>query len=236
MELTKTNVPMKGFALLVFSISLANFMSAIDGTIVTVALPSISEVFNVTPGTASWIITSYILVMASCVLIFGKVSDVIGFKKVFISGFLIFTLGSCAAGFLPEFLDSFPVFIGSRVFQTVGASMMTAIGPAMVTAYIPMKLKGKAMGTVFTMQAFGAAIGPTIGGILTQYLSWNWIFFINIPIGIAAILLGKKVIPEMAVKNGGPGSIGPEQSSSLLDLHHCSLPCRKDRIWGGPVL
>ncbi len=114
--------------------------------------------------------------------------------------------------------------------------MMTAIGPAMVTAYIPMKLKGKTMGTVFTMQAFGAAIGPTIGGILTQYLSWNWIFFINIPIGIAAILLGKKVIPEMAVKNGGPGSIGPEQSSSLLDLHHCSLPCRKDRIWGGPVL
>ncbi len=83
MELTKTNVPMKGFALLVFSISLANFMSAIDGTIVTVALPSISEVFNVTPGTASGIITSYILVMASCVLIFGKVSDIIGFKKSF---------------------------------------------------------------------------------------------------------------------------------------------------------
>ena len=75
--------------------------------------------------------------------------------------------------------------------------MITAIGPAMVTAYIPMKMKGKAMGIVLTFAALGTAIGPTIGGILTQFLSWNWIFFINVPVGIIAILLGAKVIPAM---------------------------------------
>jgi len=205
MTVTRADPVFSGLILLIFSISLANFMSAIDGTIVTVALPTISEIFGVSPGMASWVITSYILVMAGCVLIFGKVSDVIGFKTVFLSGFMIFTIGSFAAGFLPEFLNSFPVFIISRIFQAVGASMITAIGPAMVTAYIPMEYKGKAMGTVFTMQALGGAIGPTAGGILTQHLSWSWIFFINIPIGIGAILLGAKVIPEKERRKWVPG-------------------------------
>ena len=140
--------------------------------------------FNVTTSTVSWVSTIYLLVMAGCVLIFGKVSDVIGFKKVFLSGFLIFTIGSFACGFLPDFIHSFPVLIGSRAFQAVGGAMITAIGPAMVTAYIPMEQKGKAMGIVLTFAALGTAIGPTIGGILTQFLSWNWIFFINVPVGI----------------------------------------------------
>lgn len=194
-----------GFVLLIFSISLANFMAALDGTIVSVALPTISQIFTVAPGMASWIITGYILVMSGCVLIFGKVSDIIGFKKVFLYGFLIFTLGSLASGYLPGFLNSFPVFILSRIFQAVGAAMIMAIGPAMVTAFIPMELKGKAMGTIFTIQALGGAIGPTLGGFLTQHLSWSWIFFINIPIGIGAILLGSRVIPESTAKPWRPG-------------------------------
>ena len=186
-----------GFSLLIISISLATFMSALDATIVNIALPTISSAFNVSTSTVSWVSTIYLLVMAGCVLIFGKVSDVIGFKKVFLSGFLIFTIGSFACGFLPDFIHSFPVLIGSRAFQAIGGAMITAIGPTMVTAYIPMVQKGKAMGIVLTFAALGTAIGPTIGGILTQFLSWNWIFFINVPVGICAILLGTKVIPAM---------------------------------------
>ena len=75
--------------------------------------------------------------------------------------------------------------------------MITAIAPAMVTAYIPMKQKGKAMGIIMTVAALGTAIGPTIGGVLTQYLSWHWIFLINVPVGFCAILLGAKVIPTI---------------------------------------
>ncbi len=197
MELDRADTRKKGFSLLIISISLATFMSALDGTIVNIALPTISEAFNVTTSMVSWVSTIYLLVMAGCVLIFGKVSDVIGFKKVFLSGFLIFTIGSFACGFLPDFIYSFTVLIGSRAIQAVGGAMITAIGPAMVTAYIPMEQKGKAMGIVLTFAALGTAIGPTIGGILTQFLSWNWIFFINVPVGICAILLGAKVIPSI---------------------------------------
>lgn len=213
MELSRDDTQKKGFTLLIISISLANFMAAFDATIVNVALPTISKIFNVLPGTASWILTVYVLIMAGCVLIFGKVSDVIGFKKMFLSGFLIFTLGSVACGFLPAILNSFPVLIASRAFQALGASMITAIGPAMVAAYIPMDLRGKAMGTIFTFAALGMALGPTIGGILTQYLSWSWIFFINIPIGFGAILLGSKVIPDMA---SGKWKTGFDRAGAVL--------------------
>jgi EmrB/QacA subfamily drug resistance transporter len=205
MELDTADNRKKGFGLLIISISLATFMSALDGTIVNIALPTISQAFNVTTSTVSWVSTIYLLVMAGCVLIFGKVSDVIGFKKVFLSGFLIFTIGSFSCGFLPDFITSFPVLIVSRAFQAVGGAMITAIGPAMVTAYIPMEQKGKAMGIVLTFAALGTAIGPTIGGILTQYLSWSWIFFINVPVGIIAILLGAKVIPAMKPKERTAG-------------------------------
>ncbi|WP_300041052.1 MFS transporter [Methanospirillum sp.] len=201
------------FTILMVTIALANFMAALDSSIVTVALPTISKIFNILPGTASLVITVYILVMAGCVLIFGKISDVIGFKRMFLSGFLIFTLGSVVCGFLPALLNSFSAFVVSRIFQAIGATMITAIGPGMVAAYIPIEMRGKAMGTIFTMAALGMAIGPTIGGILTQYLSWSWIFFINIPIGLLAILCGKMVIPETASK---PWKLGFDRLGSVL--------------------
>ncbi len=196
MENNRLGTDLKGgLNLLILSISLATFMSALDGTIVNIALPTISADFNISSTTVSWVATIYMLVLAGCVLIFGKLSDGIGFKKVFLSGFVIFTLGSFFCGLLPDLLSSFPVLIASRAFQAIGGAMITAIGPAMVTAFIPMKEKGKAMGIIMTTAALGTAIGPTIGGFLTQYLSWHWIFLINVPVGIIAVLLGAKVIP-----------------------------------------
>jgi len=201
MEITRHGTDQTGFALLVISISLASFMSALDGTIVNIALPTISKGFDISTSTVSWVSTIYLLVMAGCVLIFGKLSDGIGFKKVFLSGFVIFTIGSFSCGLLPDLLSSFPVLIVSRAFQAVGGAMITAIAPAMITAYIPMKQKGKAMGIIMTVAALGTAIGPSIGGVLTQFLSWHWIFFINVPVGIIAILLGAKVIPGSTPHN-----------------------------------
>ncbi len=204
MEKNSLGTGKAGLNLLIISISLAAFMSALDGTIVNIALPTISADFNLSSSTVSWVATIYLLVMAGCVLIFGKLSDGIGFKKVFLSGFVIFTLGSFSCGLLPDLLNSFPVLIGSRAFQAIGGAMITAIAPAMVTAYIPMKEKGKAMGIIMTVAALGTAIGPTIGGVLTQYLSWHWIFLINVPVGIIAILLGLKVIP-VSTPHDNPG-------------------------------
>src|SRR5208283_2880561 len=113
------------FFLLVLSISLATFMAGLDGTIVNIALPTISEAFHVSSTTVSWVATAYLLVMAGCVLVFGKISDIIGFKRVFLSGFAIFTLGSLACGVLPDLFNSLGVLIGSRMVQAVGGAMMT---------------------------------------------------------------------------------------------------------------
>ncbi|MDP3564225.1 MAG: MFS transporter, partial [Methanoregula sp.] len=175
MEIKSPETGKAGLNLLILSISLAAFMSALDGTIVNIALPTISSVFEISTSTVSWVSTIYLLVMAGCVLIFGKLSDGIGFKKVFLSGFVIFTLGSFSCALLPDLLSSFPVLVISRAFQAIGGAMITAIAPAMVTAYIPMQQKGKAMGIIMTVAALGTAIGPTIGGVLTQFLSWHWI-------------------------------------------------------------
>jgi len=197
METTGTGKK-ESYTLLIFSISLAMFMGSLDGTIVNIALPAIAESFNISTTTVSWVSSAYLLVMAGCVLVFGKISDIIGFKKVFLAGFTIFTLGSLCCAVLPDMTGSFLTLIGSRVLQALGGAMITAIAPAMITVYIPMEQKGKAMGIVMTFAALGMALGPTIGGALTQYLSWHWIFLINVPVGIVAILLGAKVIPAMA--------------------------------------
>ncbi|OPX61934.1 MFS transporter [Methanoregula sp. PtaB.Bin085] len=185
----------EGFTLLILSISLAMFMSSLDGTIVNIALPAISESFRISATDVSWVATSYLLVLVGCVLVFGKISDMIGFKRVFLAGFTIFTLGSLSCGVLPEIFGGFYALIASRMFQAIGGAMIAAIAPAMITAYIPVDLKGKAMGIIMIFAALGTALGPTIGGVLTQYLSWHWIFIINVPVGIVAVLLGAKVIP-----------------------------------------
>ena len=199
---TRQNTDNTHYFLLLISISLAVFMATLDGTIVNIALPAISEAFSLSTSAVSWVSTIYLLVMSGCVLIFGKISDIIGFKKIFLTGFIIFTIGSFTCGTLADLTGSFLTLVGSRAFQAIGGAMMTAIAPAMITAYIPHEKKGKSMGFIMTVAALGTAIGPTIGGFLTQYLSWNWIFFINIPVGIIAVILGHRVIPGSETSSG----------------------------------
>jgi len=206
MDSPGTGPQVKGYGLLILSISLATFMSSLDGTIVNIALPAITEAFSLSTTTVSWVATSYLLVLVGCVLVFGKVSDTIGYKRIFLSGFAIFTLGSFFCGFLPEFVFGFPSLVASRIFQAVGGAMLAAVAVAMITAYIPAEQKGKAMSIIMLFASLGTAIGPTVGGILTQYLSWHWIFFINVPVGIFAILLGAKVIPSTTPPVAGTGA------------------------------
>ncbi|MDR0980758.1 MAG: MFS transporter [Methanocalculaceae archaeon] len=189
-----------GVGLLIFVVALAAFMSALDGTIVNIAIPTISEIFDLSASSVSWVATIYLLVMAGCILICGKVADVIGFKKVFLAGFAIFTIGSFACGFFPELLNSYPSLLIGRVLQALGGAMLMAIAPAMITTFVPPEQKGKAMGILMTIAALGTALGPVLGGFLTQYFSWEWIFYINVPVGVLAIVLGVKAIP---VQNKG---------------------------------
>ena len=177
----------KTLKLIILSAALAAFMSSLDGTIVNIALPTISDIFDLPSSSVSWVSTIYLLVMAGSLLIVGKLTDSIGYRKIFLTGFVLFTFGSFACGFFPEVTGSFGMLLLSRVIQALGGVMMTIIGPAMLTRYMPGVQRAKGLSVVVLFASIGMALGPTLGGLLTEYLSWNWIFYINVPVGIVTL-------------------------------------------------
>ena len=179
------------------SVAFGMFMSNLDISIVNISLPVISQYFNVSIGIVSRVVLVYFLILTGFLLGFGKLGDIKGFKKVFIAGFFIFILGS----FLCGISGSINQLIAFRVIQAIGGSILTALPPAIVTTLLPTNTRGKALGIVGIFAAFGISVGPAVGGFITAYLNWRWIFFINIPLGIIAIFMGNWVLPGKQVKS-----------------------------------
>ncbi|GAB7016645.1 MFS transporter [Methanogenium cariaci] len=178
--------------LLLGAVSLGVIMDGLDGSIVNVALPQIAADFNTDAGTIAWVIIAYLLMMAGLLLVFGKIADRGLMKKIFISGFIIFTLSSFICGISPDL----NILLAGRVIQGLGAAMIAAVAPLICVRYLPPHMLGVALAVIAASSSIGFAAGPPIGGILTQYLSWHWIFLINIPIGIIGIPFVHKVIPK----------------------------------------
>jgi EmrB/QacA subfamily drug resistance transporter len=177
--------------LLLSAVALGVVMDGIDGSIVNVALPTMAVCFDTDTGTIAWVIITYLLMMAGLLLVFGKLADRGLAKKLFLLGFVIFTLGSAACGISP----SLDILLASRLVQGVGAAMIAAVAPLLCIRYLPPEMLGTALGVIAATSSIGFAAGPAIGGILTQHLSWHWIFLVNIPIGILGILFAARVIP-----------------------------------------
>ncbi len=159
----------------------ASFMAILDFNVVSIALPTITTIFNVPVGLSQWILTSYQVTMTVTALIFGKLADYIGKSKLFILGFLIFTVSSIACG-LSTFLAELVLF---RILQAIGASMVLSINLAILMQIFPENEKGKVMGYFTAVIGLGMLIGPTVGGFIVDAFGWPYIFFVNIPIGIA---------------------------------------------------
>jgi len=176
--------------LILLLISLASFMGALDATIVNISLPTMSKYFQTDVATVSWVSMSYLLVLSGTLITFGRVADIHGYKKIYLSGFAVFTIGSLLCGLSATIY----MLIGFRVLQGAGAAMLQAIGGAMVVRYLPEKNRGTAFGILTTSAAVGLAAGTPLGGFLSQFYSWHWIFFINVPVGITAIILGITVL------------------------------------------
>ncbi|MGA2162128.1 MAG: MFS transporter [Methanoregula sp.] len=192
----------------IFILALSSFMASLDATIVNISLPTIAESFHVSINTVSWVAMSYLLVLSGFLLVFGKLGDMKGFRKIFLAGFSLFTFGSLLCGYA----FSIEALIGFRLIQGIGAAALEAIGPAMVVIYLPKEIRGRVLGILATVVSLGVAAGPIIGGFLTEYVSWHWIFIINVPIGICAIIMGLKWIPaDRITKRPGlfdyPGAI-----------------------------
>ncbi|MBR1369989.1 multidrug MFS transporter [Methanocalculus chunghsingensis] len=178
---------------LVIVIALGSFMAGLDGTIVNIALPSIAQYFEISTVLVSWVLTAYLIILVSLLLAASRLGDMKGYRNVFLGGFLLFTIGSV----LCAFSTSIEFLLLSRMVQAIGAAGISAVGAAMVTTALPPSLRGQALGIVAMFAMLGAALGPVAGGFLTSILSWQYIFFVNLPVGMAAIILGMRIIPHI---------------------------------------
>jgi drug resistance transporter, EmrB/QacA subfamily len=171
---------------------MSTFMSTLDGSIVNVALPKMADALNVTTSRIQLVVTSYLIVIAGTVLIFGRLGDMLGKAKMFKFGLGLFTFGS----FLCGITSSFPILIVARIVQAIGAAGTMANNQGIITEIFPPNERGKALGFLGTSVALGALVGPGLGGIIVGAASWEFIFLINIPIGIIAFFYANKLLPK----------------------------------------
>ena len=163
----------------------ASFMTTLDGSIVNIGLPSIARTFHVgINGAIEWIIIGYLVVIAAVLLSFGRLADMIGRKPIFLTGLVVFILGSALSGLAPSLL----FLILARLFQGIGGALIFSVNVAMITGTFPSNERGLALGLNAVVVSLGVAAGPTIGGIITQFLTWRWIFYVNVPICILVLL------------------------------------------------
>ncbi len=168
------------------------FMIMLDNTVVNVALPSIQKDLKVSVSSLEWVVNAYFLTFAALMLTGGKLADRYGRRRLFIIGLAIFTASSLACGLS----TSGSTLIAFRAVQGVGAAMMNPATLSIITATFPPRQRGTAMGIWVGVSAVALALGPITGGLLAEHANWSWIFFINVPIGIFAIVVARIVIRE----------------------------------------
>ena len=171
----------------------AMLMNTLDQTIVNVALPTIQHDLHFTQSALAWVIDAYLITFAGALLLAGRLGDLIGRKKVFLVGVALFTLASAACGAA----DSQALLVGARFAQGLGAALSSSVILAIIVADFPVPAeRAKAMSSYIIVAVGGGSLGLLVGGYVTQALSWHWIFFINIPIGIVTFALGTALIDE----------------------------------------
>ncbi|MFJ9829075.1 MFS transporter [Streptomyces sp. NPDC101160] len=178
-------------ALAVLATSL--LMTVLDGSIVTVAMPAIQADLGFTPGGLSWVVNAYLIAFGALLLLAGRLGDLIGRKRMFLAGTGLFTAASVLAG-----AAATPaVLVAARFLQGVGSAMASAVSLGiLVTLFTEPRERARAFAVFGFTGAAGASIGQVAGGLLTDALAWNWIFFINLPIGAAALLLALPALPK----------------------------------------
>jgi EmrB/QacA subfamily drug resistance transporter len=173
-------------------IGIGTFMTALDSSVVNMILPVVNTDFGSSVATIEWVVIVYLLVVSGLLLTFGRLGDLYGHRRIFLGGFLIFVLSSMACGMAQQ--EGW--LIAFRGIQAIGAAMLAANSPAILTKSFPPEQRGQALGLQATMTYLGLTVGPSLGGWLTTQLSWRAVFYINVPVGGLALLLGYLFVPR----------------------------------------
>ena len=178
--------------LAVIAVLAAIMMGVLDGTVMNVALPTLSKEFNVTPSDIIWVVNAYQLVVTMMLLGFAAIGDVFGYKKVFLCGVSIFVTASA----LCAMSKSFEMMVASRILQGIGGACTMSINTALLRIVFPPARLGRVMAANAVIVAVTAASGPALGGAILSIGHWSWIFLMNIPLGLAALIIGWKLLPH----------------------------------------
>jgi len=176
---------------------LLTFMATLDSSIVNIALPVMSKKMGVDSSKIQMVVVSYLLVIVSTILIFGKLGDMIGKSRVFKGGIFLFVVGSLLCGIT----NSLSLLVAARILQGIGASACMANNQGIITETFPANKRGKALGVIGTFVALGALVGPPLGGFITHVSSWQNIFLINVPVGIVTFFMALKILPNETIKH-----------------------------------
>ncbi|WP_455543240.1 MFS transporter [Intestinibacter sp.] len=174
-----------------FVLIVVPFMGSLDASIVNVVLPSIKKDLCINLSLSSLIISSYIVTVATTIIIFGKLGDLKGKGRVFLYGIIVFIFGSFLCSISPNII----ILILSRIIQGLGASIVMANNQGLTAIVFPPNERGRALGMSGSAVALGSILGPALGGFITTYLTWHFIFLINIPIGIISFIVGYRTLP-----------------------------------------
>ncbi len=177
--------------LVVGTVCLGAFLGQLAVSVVGLVLPTLEEVFNVPVASVEWVALAYLLTLAALVVPLGRLAALLGRKMLYTWGFVIFIVGSALCGIAP----SLSWLIGFRVLQAVGAAMLQANSVAIITAAVPRRVLGRAIGVQGAAQAVGLSVGPSVGGLLIDSLGWQWVFFIAVPFGLLGTVVGWLVLP-----------------------------------------
>lgn len=180
------------------SLAMGTFLSTIDGSIVNVALPTLEEQLHTNFATVQWVVVAYLLVLASLMLGVARLGDMIGKKRIYMTGMIVFTTASVLCGLSP----SIGFLIACRVIQGTGAVMIQALGMGLVTEAFPRSERGRALGIMGTVVSVGISVGPTVGGLLIGTVGWRAIFLVNLPVGIVGLVLVRRFVPDWRPPGG----------------------------------
>ena len=181
----------------VLNVSIGVYMATLDASVVNISLPTIIQSLNTDLKAVAWVVMAYLIIITGCLLLVGRLADLLGQRKVYLFGLLIFTVGSTLCGFSPTIY----FLIGSRMIQGLGASALMVNGTAIIATVFPEEDRGQALGIIGSVVSAGFLTGPLLGGFLVEHLGWRSIFFINLPIGAIGIFLSLKILEKDGLTN-----------------------------------